>query len=71
MTDAIPDSHAFVVVLWHEGRDIAGTAPVARCSARPLAGGETRYFDTFDALARFLSEMSDGFPVGPMRGAGK
>lgn len=58
MVPADEQSHAFVVRIWEERRDIAGAPTIWRgvvCDAR---GGARVYFDTLPALCRYLARQT-------------
>lgn len=55
-------SHAFVVKIWHERRDLAGAASVWRGSVDDVRGGPRVYFDSLATLCRYLvrhAELGD------------
>ncbi len=52
-------SHAFVVKIWHERRDIAGAAPVWRGSVDDVRGGPRVYFDSLTTLCGYLARHAD------------
>jgi hypothetical protein len=48
-------SHAFVVKIWHERRDIAGAKPVWRGSVDDVQSGSRLYFDSLGVLCSYLT----------------
>ncbi|MGI8856157.1 MAG: hypothetical protein ACR2JW_10420 [Thermomicrobiales bacterium] len=51
-------SHAFVVKIWHERRDIAGAEPVWRGSVDDVEGGPRIYFDSLGVLCSYLTQRA-------------
>ncbi len=49
-------SHAFVVKIWHERRDIAGAEPIWRGSVDDVEGGPRIYFDSLGVLCSYLTQ---------------
>ena len=48
-------SHAFIVKIWHERRDIAGAEPVWRGSVDDVQAGSRLYFDSLGVLCSYLT----------------
>lgn len=51
-------SHAFVVKIWEERRDLEGGPPLWRGSVEDVRDGTRRYFGTFPELCAFLGQHS-------------
>jgi hypothetical protein len=51
-------SHAFVVRIWEERRDIPGAPPVWRGFVSDARSGARIYFDTLPALCAFLARQT-------------
>jgi hypothetical protein len=61
-------SHAYVVRIWHERRDITGARPIWRGSVNDAQGGPRVYFDTLAALCGFLARhagLGDSWDTDP------
>lgn len=56
-------SHAFVVRVWEERRDIDGAPPTWRGSVDDVRAGTRVYFDTLDELAAILGTRSGMGPA--------
>jgi len=52
-------SHAFVIKIWHERRDIVGAEPVWRGSVNDVEGGPRVYFNS---LATLHAGIGDCWP---------
>lgn len=52
-------SHAFVVKIWHERRDVADAEAVWRGSVDDVQGGARVYFDSLATLCGFLARHAD------------
>ncbi len=48
-------SHAFVIKIWHERRDIIGAEPVWRGSVNDVQGGPRVYFNSLATLCGYLA----------------
>jgi hypothetical protein len=51
-------SHAFVVKIWHERRDIAGATPIWRGSVDDVQSGSRLYFDSLGVLCSYLTRRA-------------
>jgi hypothetical protein len=51
-------THAFVVKIWHERRDIAGAEPIWRGSVDDVQGGPRLYFDSLGVLCSYLTRRA-------------
>ena len=47
-------SHAFIVRVWVEPREILGASPQWRGSVQEVFSGEQRYFDSFEQMIHFM-----------------
>ncbi len=52
-------SHAFVVKIWHERRDIIGAESVWRGSVDDVRGGPRVYFNSLVTLCNYLARHAD------------
>jgi hypothetical protein len=58
MMPADEQSHAFVVRIWEERRDIPGASPIWRGVVSDARSGARIYFDTLPALCAFLARQT-------------
>lgn len=52
----LDDTHSFVVRIWHEGEDLAGSATTWRGFIEHVGQGERRYFVNLAEIGRYIHE---------------
>ena len=56
-TSIYGDSHAFIVRIWNEPREIVGAATKWRGRVEHLSSQRARYFEDLATLAEFITEF--------------